>query len=177
LKGEKMLKFKLFFFASCMLIATSLNADKLLPQAPQTTLPELFSDVEGLYLPEQQIKPAHIMRERYVRLNPEIMAAMVKNVSIDNLGNPPDPAKFPKLHFNLFGDANYVSDKITSISYNRVTGTLANRAGFFQLIVGDGVFLAHLSVYSEPQGEYEISGDGHELYKIVQINQAKFAPD
>lgn len=144
----------------------------LLPAAQADAL-ALFTDVGSTRPTVEKPDANFVLRSRYIRLNKSVMDSLLKAMSFDTAGNPPNVHKIPKFAFNLFPNANYVIGEVTAMDGNILAGNLKDNSGFFQIVVSEDIFTAHISSYQSPQGEFEVSWVGNNLYKVIEINHSK----
>ncbi len=140
-------------------------------QARESGPQELFIDAAGATPSVVHAPKPFIPRFRYVKVN---FDAFLENGSggrqIQNSSSGTE------VILNLFPDASYtgVIDRtdVNGASNSRTwTGTLkGEKLGYFYLVMSDGVFIAHVAT---PEGVFEVSSAGGDLYRVVEIDQSK----
>lgn len=154
--------------AALGLASAPLAAAPNAPVAPNGPPPLFVPAATGDLPPNAAAAPRpEVVRSQLTRVNPGVL--------FDANGAPADRARLPRITLNLFPDATYVGivdearqDRWGS-SWN---GTLAGVSqGYFFVTVVDGVLMTHVA---SPQGVYEVSQAAGDLYRAVQIDQAKF---
>lgn len=132
-------------------------------EPPTLTLPTssgLFIETNAvLSLPTQM----HISRSRLVKVNQALL--------IDETG---ELRSVNEITLNLFPDAVYtgviVQTDPSDDGYSWVGYLKDVESSQFTLIYTSGVFIGH---FASPQGVYEVSSVGDDLYRIVMIDQTK----
>ena len=143
--------------------------------SPTTTLtptdsviPNLFVDAGvSAALPGLK-KASHNKRSRLVKLNPEIING--KRGTAQNLMSQ------AQVGLNLFPDVTYIGEidrreENSPNSYSWIGRLKHKDSGYFYLVVSDDVFIAHIA---SPDGIYEVSLAGDDLYQVTEIDQAQF---
>jgi len=130
---------------------------------------ELFGDAGNASPTADVPDPSYVARSRYVNVNVGML--------FDGNGKPLDKQSLPEISLNLFPDASYIGvltrvQKDASGTY--WIGSIKDIEGYFYLLIVDGVFIAHVA---SPEGVYEVSWAGDNLYKAVQIDQSKFVDE
>ena len=137
-------------------------------QAQGGDAPELFSDAGAADVAPNN--PAHVVRSRFVNVNFGLLFGPG--------GQALDASTTPEITLNLFPDANFtgVVERVElNFSGGRSwAGKLKDRNGYFLLVASEAAFIAHVA---SPQGIYEVSLAGKNLYKVVQIDQSRLAED
>ncbi|MBI3152330.1 MAG: hypothetical protein HYZ21_09370, partial [Chloroflexi bacterium] len=113
--------------------------------------------------------PAHVARSRFVTVD---FAAL-----FDDSGAAYSKESLPEITLNLFSDATYTG-KVNVVKKDRWatswSGRLKGKAGYFYLVMADGVFMAHVA---SVEGVYEVKFAAYGLYKVTQIDQSQFVDD
>lgn len=129
----------------------------------QDDIPALFSEVvTAADMPVQDL-PEHVIRSRLVSVNFDLLD------QADTRSRP--------LAFNLFKDSFFTgvvnrTEQVTDNSISRI-GALTNvENGYFYLVTYKDTFMAHIA---SPEGIYEVAWAGNGLYRVIEIDQSKFA--
>jgi len=136
----------------------------------QSDAPALFGDVGAMRPAVERPLSPEVARARYVNVNIGML--------FSDTGKPLNKNLLPRVTLNLFSDVTYtgivtrVQKDEWGISW---TGRLQGKPNsYFYLVVTDNVFIAHVA---SPEGIYEVSWAGDDLYQAVQIDQSKFVDE
>jgi hypothetical protein len=154
-----------------VLLASLVGGRLSIAQAQTGGAPELFSAATATADAAARVTPDFVTRSRFVSVDLGLL--------MDARGQARDASALPEIKLNLFPDLSYVGlidqvekNSATSTSW---TGKLKGvENGYFFLVVSDGTFIAHLA---SPEGVFEISSVGANLYQVVQIDQSKLPED
>lgn len=132
--------------------------------------PALLTDTGGVLPKAVDNEPEFITNVRYTHIN---TAAL-----FDKDGKPFDAAALPEIGFNLFPTADFTG-VVSKVEQDAGTTTWTGKLkgvpkGYFIMVAVDGAFIAHVA---SPQGVYEVSNVGGDVYKVVQIDHSKMQDD
>jgi hypothetical protein len=133
------------------------------PAPPAITTSELFMEADASGM---EGSTAHAARSRYVTINLGIL--------LDEMGTPLELGANHEITLNLFPDVVYTG----VIERIERGGGVYSWAGhlkgveFSQLtmVFTAGIFIGH---FASPEGVYEVSSKGGDLYEIILIDQSK----
>ena len=163
MKMDRFKRSSLTFLAIVLIVALTLGglpADQVQAEAAQG----LFSDA-GNAVPAD-VRPADpsVARSRYLYVNQAML--------FDASGQPLNMNSLPEVTLNIFPDVAFTG-VMTGLEVNQWgtswTGNIKGRDGYFYLVVSEGAFIAHIA---SPEGVYEISSAGDNLYQAIQIDQS-----
>ncbi len=153
-----------------VLIASFLTGS--VPAAQAQGIPDLFSDAAVSALAATtHVDSAVWARSRYVHVNMSLL--------LNADGAVRTASELPQVTLNLFPDVNYtaVVNQVQKTDADNTSwiGTLAGvDNGYFYLVESGGAFIAHVA---SPQGVYEVSSAGNDVYRVVQIRQSELSDE
>lgn len=131
--------------------------------------PSLFGDAADVNPADFAADAPHILRSRFLTVD---FAAL-----FNDSGDAYNKESLPEITLNLFPDTSYVG-KVNAVKKDRWAtswrGRLEGKAGYFYLVVSDGVFMAHIA---SPEGVYEVKFAADGLYKVVQLDHSQLIDD
>jgi hypothetical protein len=141
--------------------------------APVATLTPLLVSLPALFIDTDSrdtiTPPPHVIRSRLVKVNLSLL--------LDEERRPRPLEPNTEIMLNLFPDLTYtgVIEQIEQGRPGSVSwiGSLKNvEYGRLILVFSSGVFIANIS---SPEGIYEVSSAGVDLYRVIQIDQSKLS--
>src|SRR5687768_14295940 len=139
---------------------TPLPANQSLPEKSALASGELFLDAETS---EEAPSAAYVARSRVVKINIPLL--------LDENGQARELTG-KKITLNLFPDVNYtgVIEQVeeNGDSYTWIGSLQDVEFSTLTIILTEGVFIAKIA---SPDGVYEVSSIGGDLYRVILINQ------